>query len=185
MFHPDKYHAIGGELLARVQRAFTELAQAHEVLKTPSSREVYDYRMRKEIAEREKRRAAGSAGRAQFEVEQAAEHFERGFSLLMDEDFEAALPFLARAVHFAPKNARYHAYFGKALSSDKAQRHKAESEMQAAVRLDPNNATFRLLLAEFFIQYNLVKRAEGELGRLLAAFPDNREARVLLGQLRA
>jgi predicted Zn-dependent protease len=57
--------------------------------------------------------------------------------------------------------------------------------MQAAVRLEPNNATFRLLLAEFFIQYNLVKRAEGELTRLLAAFPDNREARVLLGQLRA
>lgn len=185
MFHPDKYHAVGGELLARVQRAFTELAQAHEVLKTPESREVYDYRMRKELIEREKRRAAGNPGLANLDAERAADNFERGFSLLMDDDFEAALPFLARAVHFAPKNARYHAYFGKALSNDKAQRHKAEAEMQAAVRLEPHNATFRLLLAEFFIQYNLVKRAEGELTRLLAAFPDNREAWVLLGQLRA
>ena len=53
---------------------------------------------------------------------------------------------------------------------------------QAAVRIDPGNVTYRILLAEFFIQYHLLKRAEGELNRLLTMYPSNREARQLLSQ---
>ena len=45
--------------------------------------------------------------------------------------------------------------------------------------------TYRLILAEFFIQVNLMKRAEGELNRLLAIYPSNREARALLDSIRA
>lgn len=185
MFHPDLFHADGGPTLKRVQNAFTMLAQAHETLKTPESREVYDYRMRKEIAERRKREESGNTGSASVQAEQAEQNFEHGFSLLMGRRYEDALPFLSRAVHFAPKNARYHAYYGKALSYDDKQRHKAESEMQAALKIDPDNPTFRILLAEFFIQNNLMKRAEGELTRLLAIFPSNREARELLESIKA
>ncbi|MFM9902939.1 MAG: DnaJ domain-containing protein [Pyrinomonadaceae bacterium] len=183
MFHPDRYHSEGGDLLRRIQNAFTEMAQAHETLKSPENREIYDYRIRKELADKAKREAAGNIGNFSLQNVQAAENFDRGFSLLMDDEYEDAMPFLARAVHYAPKNARYHAYYGKALSFDESQRHKAESEMQAALKLDPSNPTFRILLAEFFIQVNLLKRAEGELTRLLALFPSNREARDLLDGL--
>lgn len=185
MFHPDKFHAEGGDLLRRVQNAFTELAQAHETLKNTETREVYDYRMRKEIAAREKSRADGTTGNASLQIEQAGESFQAGFNLLMDGKYEEALPMLARAAHYAPKNAKYHAYYGRALAEDQKQRHKAESEMQTALRLDPDNPTFRLMLAEFFIKHNLVKRAEGELTRLLAKFPSNREAQNLLQSLKA
>lgn len=185
MFHPDKYHAEGGETLKRIQHAFTELAQAHETLKSAESREVYDYRVRKELADRERHAAAPEGAAASVQVEQAEQHFERGYALLMDDELDAAMPFLARAVHFAPKVARFHAYYGKALSlSEEKWRHKAESEMQLAIKLEPNNATFRILLAEFFMDFNLMKRAEGELNRLLAIFPDNREARAMLASLR-
>jgi predicted Zn-dependent protease len=112
------------------------------------------------------------------------DEFEQGLSLLMDEEFETAIPFLARAVHLANNNARFHAYYGKALASDKNQRHKAEAELQAAVKLDENNANYRLMLAEFFIEVGLAKRAEGELNRLLAIFPDNKEATILFDTLR-
>ena len=183
MFHPDRYHAEGGEKLRRIQSAFTELAQAHETLKNPESREVYDYRMRKELVDREKREAAGNTGSHSLRMDQAADQFDRGFGLLMDGDHEAALPHFKRAIHFAPDNARYHAYFGKALSADGAQRHKAEASMQKALKLDPDNPTLRILLAEFYIQFNLLKRAEGELNRLLALFPGNREAIDLLKTL--
>ena len=53
------------------------------------------------------------------------------------------------------------------------------------VKIDPNNPKFRLMLAEFFIAMKLMKRAEGELNRLLAIFPSNREARELLASLQA
>lgn len=184
MFHPDRFHAEGGPTFQRIQQAFTELAQANETLKNPESRELYDYRMRKELADREKRRAAGNSGQDALRKQQAAENFERGFDLLMSEDSEEAVQCFARAVHLAPQNARYHSYYGKALSSDPAQRYKAESEMQAGIKLDPDNPTLRLLLAEFFIQFNLMKRAEGELNRLLAKFPSNTEAQELLKGLK-
>ena len=183
VFHPDHFHKEEADLLRRVQVAFTQLAQAHETLKNEATREHYDFKVRKELAEKEKLKAAGTYDEMTLQIKQANESFERGFSLLMEGDHENAIQFLARAAHFAPKNSRYHAYYGKALASDEKQRHKAEAEMQAALRLDPNNQTFRIILAEFFIQQNLLRRAEGELTRLLAIFPSNREARELLDSL--
>ena len=182
-FHPDRYHSQGGEQLKRMQKAFTEMAQAHETLKNPETREMYDYRIRKELAHIGKREVEGGDEREATNREHAAENFETGFSLLMDDEAEAATPFLARAAHFAPDNPRYHAYYGKALSIDEKQRHKAEAEIQTAIRLDPNNPTFKILLAEFFMQFNLLKRAEGELKRLLDVFPSNKDAKEMLNDL--
>lgn len=186
-FHPDHFHHEADALLVgRVQSAFTKLAQAYDILKTPDSREAYDFRMRRELAEQEKRSASGASkeeiNRA-AQADQSADSFEQGFSLLIDEEYEAATPFLARAVHYSPYNPRYHAYYGKALSFDDTQRHKAEAEMQTAIKLDSTNPTFRMILAEFFIQMGMYKRAEGELTRLLSIFPSNNEARTLLDSL--
>jgi curved DNA-binding protein CbpA len=183
-FHPDRYHSQGGELLKRIQNAFTEIAQAHETLKHTETRETYDYRVRKELAEREKLSAAGGDGREVVHQERAAENFDTGFTLLMDGETEHAIPFLARAAHYSPKNARYRAYYGKALATDESQRHKAEAEIQTAIKLDPESPTFRLILAEFFVQFNLRKRAEGELKRLLAILPSNEDAKAMLANLK-
>ncbi len=184
MFHPDRYHSQGNELRKRVQHAFTELSQAHETLKDGHQRDLYDYRMRNELAARKQAEETGESVNKSAQLLQAAEAFDRGFTLLMNKDVEGSLPLLARAVHYAPNNARYHAYYGKALSYDQTKRHKAESEMQAALKIDAQNPTFRLMLAEFFIDMGLKKRAEGELGRLLAVFPSNREARDMLDALK-
>ena len=183
-FHPDKYRSYDPDTQRRVQNAFTELSQAHETLKEEKSRELYDFRVRKQLANRNERERSTAVGNASFQVDQAAESFEQGFNLLMDEEIEAALPFLARAAAYAPKNPKYHAYYGKALGYNESKRHKAESEMQQAIKLEPNNPLFRILLAQFFIDYGLLKRAEGELSRLLAIFPSNREARDLLATIR-
>lgn len=184
MFHPDKFHTETPETLKKIQHAFTLLTQAHESLKNTEARELYDYRMRKEIADRKQVESMGeAAAKASSQSEQASLSFDRGFNLLVEGDVESALPFLARAVHYDASVARYHAYYGKALSADETKRHKAEGEIQTAIKLDPESPTFRVLLAEFFIQYNLLKRAQGELSRLLEKFPDNREARKLLDGL--
>jgi curved DNA-binding protein CbpA len=187
-FHPDLFHKeVDADLQQRVQHAFGKLAQAYDTLRHEKSREVYNYKIRKDLETKEKRQKTNfgseNAGN-QKQFEQALDEFEQGLSLLMDEEFETAIPFLARAVHLANNNARFHAYYGKALASDKNQRHKAEAELQAAVKLDENNANYRLMLAEFFIEVGLAKRAEGELNRLLAIFPDNKEATILLDTLR-
>ncbi len=192
-FHPDLFHKeVDAEKHRRIQDAFSKIAHAYETLKTESSRQLYDYRMRKELAETEDApatatdvAAAGEDSVKQKQVKRAAEDFERGFEFLLEGDSEEAAAYLARAAHLKPENARYRAYFGKALSiADARQKHKAEAEMQAAVRLDPDNADYRLMLAEFFAQMQLFKRAEGELNRLLAIFPSNVEAKKILAEMK-
>ncbi|MEO8074586.1 MAG: DUF4388 domain-containing protein [Acidobacteriota bacterium] len=186
-FHPDLfYKKTDAKTFQQIQSAFTSFAHAYETLRNESSREVYDYRMRKELAEMallEETGVSPEETNLQKQTDQAADNFKQGFDLLMAQHNEAAIPFLARAVHFAPDNARYHAYHGKVLSYDKAQRHKAESELQTAIKLDGENVDYRIMLAEFFIQIGFIKRAEGELNRLLAIFPNNKEAQVLLDSL--
>jgi curved DNA-binding protein CbpA len=185
-FHPDLFHKqTDAKTHSRIQNAFSQIAHAYETLRNEETRQTYDFKLRKILQELEK---LSPEEKAKPKVEQktlteASDIFEHGFNLLMEEEYEEALPYLVRAVHLAPDVARYHAYFGKMLSMDKNQRFKAEAELQTAIKLEADNPSHRIMLAEFFIQYNLVKRAEGELTRLLAVFPDSKEAKALLDSL--
>lgn len=188
LFHPDRYHREGEAMLRRIQVAFTKLAHAYETLKTKESRESYDYKIRKEIEAREKRRAEGLTevpDSTERKSEQGLESFEQGLLMLSEEEYESAATHLARAVHYSPENALYHAYYGKALSAFSSHRHKAEAELQSAVKLDGKNPKIRLMLVEFFIEMNMAKRAEGELKRFLEAVPGNKEAEALLRKLQS
>lgn len=187
-FHPDRYHRESDEMLKRIQSAFTILAHAHETLKSPETREVYNSRMYKEIEAREKRKSAGQpevSDVAARKGEHGLESFEEGLNMINEEEYEAAAAYLARAVHYSPQNALYHAYFGFALSkADVKHRHKAEGEFQQAVKLDPKNAKIRMMLVDFLIDLNMTKRAEGELKRFLELVPNNKEALAALAKLR-
>jgi Flp pilus assembly protein TadD len=187
-FHPDRYHRESEEMLKRIQSAFTVLAHAHEMLKTPESRDMYNSKMYKEIEAREKRKAAGQPEVSDVTArksEHGLESFEEGLNMINEEEFEAAAAYLARAVHYSPQNALYHAYFGLALyKADDKHRHKAEGEFQQAVKLDPKNAKVRMMLVDFLIDLKMNKRAEGELKRFLELVPNNKEAMAALAKLK-
>ncbi len=186
-FHPDLfYRRVADEQHRRIQNAFTRIAQSYETLRTAESREVYDFKLRKEIAnlsKRAKNNTDGSQTPLQMMEEQAAENFEQGFNLIIEEEFEEAAPYLARAVHLVGGNARYRAYYGKALSVNKETFRQAEAEFQAALRIEPDNIDYRLMLAELFGKIGLNKRAEGELRRILEKSPNNYEAKSMLDRL--
>jgi curved DNA-binding protein CbpA len=190
-YHPDKYHQeTNSKIQQRIQEAFTEIARAYETLKDETKRETYDFRLRKhldtiKVTESTKSESPKNENLppSAESVDKASAEFEQGFNHLMNEDYDQALPFLYRAVQISGDNAKYHAYYAKALSTDDKQRHKAESEMQSAIKLDPENATFRIMLVELFIQFKLLRRAEGELQRFLSQYPNNREAQILLENL--
>ena len=186
LFHPDRFHREEAAKLRRIQIAFTEIAHAYETLKTEESREKYNYKMRKELDAREKRRAAGQEEAItpeQRQAEEGLESFEKAMEALNEEEFPAAAGHLSRAVHYSPQNALFHAYFGYALSQLDKQHHKAEAEFQTAVKLDPKNPKVRMMLVEFFIDMKMTRRAEGELKRFLEVMPDNREAAKKLAAL--
>lgn len=189
LFHPDRFHRESAEMQQRIQAAFSKVQVAYDTLKSSDTRENYDFKIRKDLETREKLKAQGvkmeEGEKLDTKAEQGLENFEAGLGLLMDEEYDRAVPFLGRAAHYNPDNALYRAYYGKALSYDDKQRHKAEAEMQAAAKLDPKNPKIRLMLVEFFMENNLLKRAEGELKRFLEVAPGNAEARQLLSQVQS
>jgi len=182
-FHPDRFYKSDTATLKRVQDAFAQLASAHETLRSAESRELYDFKVRKELAERIKNGGAPKDAVSQHK-DQAEAEFEAGYNYLVNGEFMASLPHLARAVHYDPSEARYHSYYGKALSNDEKFRHKAEAELQAAIKIDPSEPLYRIALVEFFIKMNLLRRAEGELNRMLSQFPNNSDALALLSSLK-
>ena len=193
-FHPDKYHQETDiKLQQRIQDAFTEIARGYETLKDDTKRETYDYRLRKyfetaKVKNVETTRTGETVDETPSSgnntmLDRASEEFEQGFDFLMNEDYYSAMPFLTRAAQISPDTAKYRAYYGKVLSFDDKQKHKAEAEIQMAIKLDATNTTYRIMLVEIFIQFGLLRRAEGELQRFLTAFPGNREAQALLDNL--
>jgi Tfp pilus assembly protein PilF len=60
----------------------------------------------------------------------------------------------------------------------------AEAELQAAIKVDPANAEYRVMLAQLFRDLGFIIRARGEAERAVAADPNNRKARDLLRELK-
>ena len=95
----------------------------------------------------------------------------------------AAVTHLAAASRLAPHEARYRAYYGRALASQENTRRLAENEIQAAVKLEPANASFRTMLAELYFDLKFHRRAQTELDRALALDPNSATAHALLRKL--
>lgn len=187
LFHPDRFHREEPAKIRRIQTAFTEIAHAYETLKNPDARESYNLKMAKEVEYREKRKTQGKEEVAstpeERQAEQGLQSFELAVEAMNEEEYAAAAGHFARAVHFSPQNALYHAYFGKALSELEGQHHKAEQSLQSAVKLDPKNTKIRMMLVEFFVDKKMTKRAIGELNRFLELAPNDKEATKMLSKL--
>jgi predicted Zn-dependent protease len=113
-----------------------------------------------------------------------AEHFfEEGFGALKQGQINAAVAHLAAASRLMPHEARYRAYYGRALAATEKTRRLAEQEIQAAVTLDPRNASYRTMLAELYFELRFHRRAQTELDRALAIEPNNASAQALSRKL--
>jgi Tfp pilus assembly protein PilF len=92
---------------------------------------------------------------------------------------------LAEAARLEPKAARYRAQYGEGLAENAQLRHRAETEMQAAIMIEPTNIKYRIMLAKLYRDLGFNKRAQGEIERALALDSRNTEAQQLLADLKA
>jgi curved DNA-binding protein CbpA len=192
-YHPDKFHNEEKEKKTRIQNAFTQLAQAYDTLKDKDQRELYDFKLKRKIAADEEAEEINRQAKLKatdinndtngVKAKLAKDYFDRGFNLLMSNETDSAIPFLANAASLAPNVARHRAYYGKSLIGNKKYRHQAEQELLAAIKIEQSNPDFRVMLVEFYIEFGLMKRADGELQRLLEISPNNKEAKLLLDKL--
>jgi curved DNA-binding protein CbpA len=209
-FHPDRFRkGADAEQLARIESAFARIAQAYDTLKDKTSRAGYDSKLLKQeatarssMATSASKQAGNNSGQsvprasdaqvsppadnqqAGSNAYQAEELFQKGLSALQQGNNAYAISALGEAARLAPGESRYRAHFGQALANDERLRHSAEAELMAALALDARNASYRVMLAEFYSKIGLLKRAQSELARVLAAEPQNEAARRLLAKLK-
>lgn len=209
-FHPDHFHKGDNALRTQVDSAFARIARAYETLSNRSLRAAYDAKLNQKsagagvktvAAERSKNSAGADVKTAaaaegpdkpaaegkekRSRAERAEASFRQGMAALERNQRDQAIRALAEAAMLAPREARYRANYGHALIGEANARRVAESELQAAVALEPDNALHRVMLAELYKTLGLRRRAQGEVERALATDPKNEAARTLLASLKS
>lgn len=196
-YHPDRFRKAQPALVPQLESAFARITQAYDTLRDDTLRASYNSK----VAARQKaEQLTASAPKSTMEpaaqesaaegelvlskAERAANQFKEGLAALELGDKKAALGLFASAASAVPGEARYRAFYGHLLAGNERTRRAAEAELHAAIKLEPNNAEYRMMLAELYRDLGLKLRAKGEAERAVAADPNNRKARELLRALK-
>jgi tetratricopeptide (TPR) repeat protein len=196
-YHPDRFHLKSGTRLhAEISSAFARVTQSYETLTDSNARLTYDHTLQRsdDLARTQKANdpVAKENDADDFDSDtdapnsdlgRADYHFREGFGALQQGRISAAIKHLSNAARLQPEDAKFRAHYGRALAADDNTRRLAENELQTAVKLEPENVTFRTMLAELYFQLNFHRRARTELDRALALDPRNAAAHSLLRKL--
>ena len=198
-YHPDRFRKSDAALVPRIESAFARITQAYDTLHDDQLRASYNRKLearRKvdQIVDAAPKTSApapepdpvaeGAAEPVVSVGERAATQFKEGLLALEQGQKKAALGLFASAARAVPNEPRYRAYYGQLLAGNETTRRAAEAELNAAIKLDPKNAEYRMMLAELYRDLGLKLRAKGEAERAVAADPNNRKARDLLRALK-
>jgi DnaJ-class molecular chaperone len=194
-YHPDKLRRqAASSLHARIDSAFARITQAYETLMDDKRRAGHDAKLKaraktKDFAQTAPKSNAPAQTRSSVsdatgsdvsDMQRAEINFKEGFAALQQGQTNTAINLLSLAASSAPRESRYRAYYGHALAANENTRRQAEVELHAALKIEPGNAQYRMMLAELYHDLGLPRRARGEAERALAADPNNVKARKLL-----
>ena len=202
-YHPDRFRTQADiSLQAHIDSAFARITQAYDTLREAGSRGRYDSKLGnrarvKEIAKSAPKATTPAPSSTVNEsssekpthepdpadAENAELQFKEGYAALELGQLNVAIRLFGAAARLAPGEARYRAYYGHALATQESTRRLAEVELQAALKLEPDNAEHRIMLAELYRTLGFLVRAKGEAKRALASAPNNSKARELLNSL--
>ena len=194
-YHPDRFRRSQPAVVSRLESAFARITQAYDTLRDDSLRASYNMKLeaRRKAAQlaapktpqaAQESVAEGEAEPAVSKAERAAEQFKEGIAALELGERKVALGLFASAARAVPNEPRYRANYGRLLAGDERTRRAAEAELTAAIKLDPGNAEYRVMLAELYRDLGLKLRAKGEAERAVAADPNHQRARELLRELK-
>ena len=192
-YHPDRFRKAYPSLVPQLEAAFARLTQAYDTLRDDNLRAGYNSKLEarrkaQQLADEAKKATQQEATVASetgiSKAERAASQFKEGLEALELGERKAALGLFASAASAVPNEPSYRAYYGFVLAGNERTRRAAEAELQAAVKLDPKNANYRIMLAELYRDLGLKLRAKGEAERAVAADPNNQKARDLLRALK-
>jgi len=199
-YHPDRFRNAAAPLVAQIESAFARITQAYDVLRDEGQRATYNSKLNAQARASKLAQSAPKASSSTSDsrsssseekssssfvslAEQAEAQFKEGFAALELGQRNLAVGLLGSAARTVPHEPRYRAYYGRVLAIHESTRRLAEAELQAAIKLEPTNAEYRIMLAELFRDLGFQVRAKGEAERAVAADPNNKKARDLLRTL--
>jgi len=197
-YHPDRFRKADAALVSHLESAFARITQAYDTLRDDRLRSSYNVKLeaRKKAEQLAESASKSDALATQPEpvaetvaepaipaAERAEIQFKEGLAALELGQRKVALGLFGSAARAAPKEPRYRAFYGQMLAGNEQTRRAAETELLAAIKLDPANSEYRVILAELYRDLGLKLRAKGEAERAVAADPNNRKARELLRSL--
>ncbi len=196
-YHPDRFRKTEPTLLTRMESAFARITQAYDTLRDDQLRANYNAKLQarrkaQKIVDATAKPAAPEPAPIQASpdvpiipaAERAANDFKEGLAALEQGQRSVAAGLFASAARLVPNDPRYRAFYGQLLATQENTRRAAEAELQAAIKLDPGNADYRVILAQLFRDLGFSIRAKGEAARAVAVDPNNRKARDLLRELK-
>ena len=199
-YHPDRFRKSEASLVTRLESAFARITQAYDTLRDDGHRASYNSKLaaRKKaeqiadatpkpataVSQPEPAAAEGVPEPVMSKAERAEIQFKEGLAALELGQRKVALGLFASAASSAPNESRYRALYGQMLAGHEHTRRAAETELLAAIKLDPTNAAYRVTLAELYRDLGFKLRAKSEAERALTADPNNHKARELLQALK-
>lgn len=163
-YHPDRFRKHDASLVTRLEAAFARIKQAYDTLRDDNLRANYNTKL---------------------EARKKAEPLTEPVPQAPAPQPEAVVEKVAEPAVSAAESAAARASRGQMLAGNAKTRRAAETELLAAIKLDPKNAEYRVMLAELYRDLGLKLRAKGEAERAVAADPNNRKARDLLQALKS
>ena len=195
-YHPDRFRKAYASLVPHLEKKKKKITQAYDTLRDDNLRANYNSKLEarrkaEQLTDSAPKPATQPASQEQLaeepvisKAERAATQFKEGVAALELGERKAALGLFASAASAVPGEAKYRAFYGHLLAGNERTRRAAEAELQAAIKLDPSNANYRVMLAELYRDLGLKLRAKGEAERAIAADPNNQKARELLRALK-
>jgi curved DNA-binding protein CbpA len=186
-YHPDRFRReADSSLHGRIETAFANITRAYETLRNAGPRATYDSKLAAGIPTERigtPRRSNWPSDESVSTRDRAEAHFKEGLAALRAGQSTVAINNFALAAQAFQHEARYRAFYGHALTSNEKHRRLAEVELQAALKLEPDNPDYRTMLAQLYKALGFPRRARAEAERALATAPNHAGARDLLKDL--
>ena len=198
-YHPDRFRKTQPALVSRLESAFARITQAYDTLRDDTlraslqlkargqkkSRTDWPIRAKSQRHPRRRNQAAeGVAEPAVSEAERAEANLKKDLQRLnwVNEKWPSDSS-RRRRVQFR-KNRVTGRFMVSCWPATNVRGALRKQSCSAAIKLDPGNAEYRVMLAELYRDLGLKLRAKGEAERAVAADPNNRKARDLLRALK-
>jgi len=179
-YHPDRHFELGmNEVKKQLEELFQRITEAYDTLLMERNRKEYDLTL--VVSKYGRKQPAASA---ETDESRAEQQYERGQELIKRGDYREAVTALEWVVRLNPKQAKYYAALGKALSKVPRRTHDAEQNFLKAIELEPSDAENYIALGLFYREGKLTQRAIRQFEEALMWDPENKQAKAELEHLK-